>query len=79
MRTEIGKWGNSLAVRIPRDAAAKAGVKEGDEVELVARGGKLEVRPVRRRFSLQELVDGITKGNRHDATDWGAPAGKETW
>lgn len=79
MKTEVGKWGNSLAVRIPRDAAAKACLKEGDEVELVARGGKLEVRPVRRRLSLQELVDGITSDNRHEATDWGAPFGKEIW
>jgi antitoxin MazE len=29
---KVSKWGNSLAVRIPADMAAKLGVKEGDEL-----------------------------------------------
>ncbi len=79
MKTEIGKWGNSLAVRIPREAAQQAGVKAGDEVELVARAGKLEVRPVARKLTLAELVDNITDANLHHGDDWGKPAGKELW
>jgi antitoxin MazE len=29
---KVSKWGNSLAIRIPADMAAKLGVKEGDEL-----------------------------------------------
>ncbi len=29
---KVSKWGNSLAVRLPADVAAKLGVKEGDEL-----------------------------------------------
>jgi len=79
MKTLVAKWGNSLAVRLPRAAAEEAKLREGDQVQVVARRGRLEVRPVRRKLSLKELVAGITRENRPDATDWGAPVGRETW
>lgn len=33
MTAHVGKWGNSLAVRLPRHLAAKFGVKEGDPID----------------------------------------------
>lgn len=30
MKMQIGKWGNSLAVRLPREIVEKYGLKEGD-------------------------------------------------
>jgi len=40
MRTQMVKWGNSLAVRIPKPVAEAAKLKEGDslEVEVSAEG-----------------------------------------
>ncbi|OGQ45129.1 MAG: hypothetical protein A3H42_01895 [Deltaproteobacteria bacterium RIFCSPLOWO2_02_FULL_46_8] len=34
MRTRITKWGNSLAVRLPKKAADRIGFKEGTEVSI---------------------------------------------
>jgi antitoxin MazE len=33
MKMQIGKWGNSLAVRLPRDIIQKHGLKEGDSID----------------------------------------------
>jgi antitoxin MazE len=80
MTTELGRWGNSLGVRIPKALAERAGLQEGDRVSLdVANDGALVIRAATPRYSLDELVAGITPRNRHDETDWGAPVGKEPW
>ena len=31
---KVAKWGNSLAIRIPKDVAEALGLNEGDEVQL---------------------------------------------
>lgn len=79
MKTQFAKWGNSLAVRIPATFAKELAAEEGTEVELTLSRGKLVVEPLLRRVTLKELVDGITAENRHEATDWGKPVGKEIW
>lgn len=33
---QVAKWGNSLAVRIPAELARQLGIKEGDNIEVVA-------------------------------------------
>jgi antitoxin MazE len=75
----VTRWGNSLAVRIPKTLAEQADIGEGSEVELGVADGVLTVRSRRRSYRLQELVDRITAENRHDEVDWGAPEGKEVW
>jgi antitoxin MazE len=78
--TELAKWGNSLAVRIPRAVAERAGVAEGDRVSLeVSPSGDVVIRRARPRYSLDDLVGQITARNRHGATDWGGPRGRESW
>jgi antitoxin MazE len=79
MTTLIAKWGNSLAVRIPKNLAAEVNVQDGDPVEVSVEGGALVVRPQAKRYSIEDLVEGITPKNRHGETDWGQPAGKEAW
>jgi len=40
----VSKWGNSLAVRLPKALVDELGLKEGDELEIVtARQGAIEV------------------------------------
>lgn len=53
----VAKWGNSLAIRLPADLVAALGIREGDEIEVVAKGeGKLEVSPdERRRQALEQM------------------------
>jgi len=71
------KWGNSLAVRIPRAVAEKASIQEGDSILVEARRGHVELRPAERIPTLEELVAQITPENRYEETDWGADRGKE--
>ncbi|MEP7362859.1 MAG: AbrB/MazE/SpoVT family DNA-binding domain-containing protein [Acidobacteriota bacterium] len=77
---QVAKWGNSLAVRIPQAILREAGLAEGDHVSLgVAGDGSIVLRSAKPKYSLEELVNGITPKNRHGETDWGPPVGKEVW
>jgi antitoxin MazE len=78
MKTRLLKWGNSLAVRIPKTTARNAGFKEGDAVELIpGEEGGLEIRHISRIPKLAELVSPITPQNRHREESLYASVGKE--
>jgi antitoxin MazE len=78
--TQVAKWGNSLAVRIPQAIVKEARLAAGDRLSLdVAGDGSIVLRPNHRKYSLDELVAGIKPSNRHRETDWGPPQGKESW
>ncbi|HET9293709.1 MAG TPA: AbrB/MazE/SpoVT family DNA-binding domain-containing protein [Gemmatimonadales bacterium] len=79
MRSRISKWGNSLAVRIPRGLTEEAGLSDGSDVEITLRDGRIVIAPVGPEYHLDELVEGITSENRPTETDWGRPAGNEVW
>lgn len=80
MKTSVQRWGNSLAVRIPRAFAAETRIQDGTEVELLLKGDALVVRPVRRRrLALSELLKKVTPTNRQDEVSSGAPVGQEIW
>jgi antitoxin MazE len=79
MRTRIQKWGNSLAVRIPKSFAVEAGLAEDAVVDLALVEGKLVVTPQPEAISLEKLLAGITRANRHHALDFGGPLGEEVW
>jgi|SRR5579859_286036 len=79
LKTQIVSWGNSQALRIPRAFLDALHVREGDEVEMTVENGRLAVRPLNPKLTLESLVAGITPENRHQETDWGTPAGKEAW
>jgi antitoxin MazE len=69
MRTQIAKWGNSLAVRLPRKIAEQAGVAEGSSVELQIIDGQLRVIPARPIYAIDDLLAGITDDNLPDGFD----------
>ncbi len=77
--TRLAKWGNSLALRIPKALTQDAELKEGDAVTVTVAGEGLVIKPARRRIKLHQLVSRITAKNRHQETDWGRPLGKELW
>jgi antitoxin MazE len=77
--TKVQKWGNSIGVRIPKAIAQDAEIQEGASVELRVEDGRLVIVPVRRKYTLAELVSKITPENCHPETDWGPPLGKEIW
>jgi len=79
MKAQMVKWGNSLAVRIPKPAAEKARLKEGDILEVEASAeGQIELRRARKIPTLAQLVDQITPQNRYGEISSGAARGKET-
>lgn len=78
--TQISKWGNSLAMRIPQSLAKEAGLAEGDHLSLsLAKDGSIVLRSTRRKYELRDLVAKITSKNRHGEIDWGELEGRETW
>jgi len=79
MHTQIGKWGNSLAVRIPGAVAKELELQEGMEIEVTRVNGGLMLRPRKREYTLEELLEQITPENLHGETDWGPPVGREAW
>lgn len=80
MNARVQKWGNSLALRIPRPFAAEVGLTENTEVELSLDEGRLIIRPVTRvKYDLAELLTKLKPRNRHHEVDWGTPVGKEVW
>lgn len=79
MQTRIAKWGNSLAIRIPKVFAHQTGLSPGAKVEVTVENGRLIITPVSPDYGLEELVQGITSENRHNETDWGPSVGAEVW
>jgi antitoxin MazE len=75
---QIVKWGNSLAVRIPKPVAEAAGVREGDPIVIEADEGHIKVRRKQRIPTLKELVAQITPENRYEEIPSGAARGKES-
>ncbi len=77
---QLARWGNSLALRIPKPLAEDAQLREGDPVTVtVDREGGLVIKAARRRYKLEQLVSRISAKNRHEEVDWGRPKGRETW
>jgi antitoxin MazE len=79
MVTQIARWGNSLGLRLPKALAVEARIGDGDTVDVSLQDGAIVIRRAKPRYALEELVARITRKNRHDETDWGAPAGRESW
>ena len=77
VKSRIRKWGNSLGVRVPREIAARAGLDEGARVDIEGfSDGRIVITPSRRRFTLNELLAGMTPEREHPLEDDG-PRGEE--
>ena len=79
MRTKVQKWGNSLAVRIPKPFAEGAGLQPSSEVEVSLEKGEVRLSPVRPRWNLKRLLSGVTRKNVHREVETGPAVGREVW
>ena len=80
MQTKIKKWGNSLALRIPKLFASDANLKQNKLVELSINKGSIIITPIsEKEYSLEKLLKKVSKNNIHREFDTGAPVGKEIW
>jgi antitoxin MazE len=79
MPNTVSRWGNSLAVRIPKSLAEQAGLGDGTAVALQVVDGVLVVKAQGPAYSLDALVKGITTKTRHAETPTGTAKGREHW
>jgi antitoxin MazE len=80
MQTKIQKWGNSLALRIPKSFALNVNIKQNELVDISVDRGKIIISPIaQKEYSLEELLKGVSENNLHSEFDTGAPVGKEIW
>lgn len=80
MKVQIQRWGNSLALRIPKSFAIESKIDQGSVVEVSLDQGRLVVEPVTELdYTLEELLAGVTKRNLHAEVDTGVAMGKEVW
>jgi len=78
MITTVQKWGDNLAIRIPKPIAQDVRLCAGTRIELREERQRLVIVPVSRpTFTLAELLKGITKKNLHTEADFGGAEGKE--
>jgi antitoxin MazE len=78
-RAQLVKWGNSLAVCIPKVIVEQAHIAEGEELEITVEGARIALETVNAKLSLETLVDAITPENLQGELDWGQPVGREIW
>lgn len=80
MLTKVQRWGNSLALRIPKVFADELHLLPDAAIKLVFEDGKLIVIPIIKPvYSLEELLAEVTIENQHDEINSGYPVGKEAW
>ena len=80
MLTKVQKWGNSLALRIPKALARDAQLENDSLVEINIVEGQIIITPVvAPSWTLEELLAGINKKNIHHEVDTGSAIGNEVW
>lgn len=80
MKSQVGQWGNSLAVRIPKHIVQALNLQANDAIEFSVVDGKAVIEPVRLlpEFTLDELLEQVTEAPEPEV-DWGKSIGEEAW
>jgi antitoxin MazE len=80
MKSKLQKWGNSLAVRIPKSLVEEADIKQGSDLKLNVVNKKIIIEPTKESsYTLMSLLKRITKDNTHSEIESGKPKGNEVW
>ena len=78
MTAVIAKWGNSLAIRIPKAVAEQANITEGTGIDLSVEGNNIIITPQKRKkYTLDELLEGMTTDKFHPEFETGNAVGNE--
>jgi antitoxin MazE len=78
MTVALKKWGNSLALRIPKDISSTLAIDDSSIMELTVNDGVLILKP-KTNTRLETLVSQINKENLHQEIDIGKSVGNEEW
>jgi antitoxin MazE len=79
MKATIQKWGNSLAIRIPKNITKDTRVSEGSSIDIMIENGKIILSPGIKEYSLKKLIKKITTENIHSEISTGDQTGGEIW
>ena len=79
MKLVVQRWGNSLALRLPKAVAKDLDIDSGTAVELRSNGQEIVITRVAPKLSLSALVSRITDTNRHGEINASPAKGKEVW
>ena len=78
MTTKIQKWGNSLAIRLPKALFQSGKFAAGSEVTLEEKGAEIILKVVKRKYpTLKEIMKTIKPGDLQPEIDWGPDVGLE--
>lgn len=78
MKTRMQKWGNSMAMRIPKHIVEELGLEEGTEVEISVEDRRIIVSPVQPlTYDLAQILKKVNSRNIHAEVEWSASVGKE--
>jgi antitoxin MazE len=79
MNITVNKWGNSLGLRIPQPVANEVGFTAGTKVSIQVVGDTIVISPLQKKYTLDELLEGVTPELIGGEYDWGEPVGREIW
>lgn len=80
MQSRIQKWGNSLALRIPKSFAQEVGIERDAAVDVSLENGRLVIEPIAKpTTTLEQLLSQVTEDNIHHEIDTGLAVGDEIW
>lgn len=80
VKATINKWGNALAVRIPKEFCEQLSLHASDEVRITLEEDRIVIEPMDSQYTLENRLKNWKGGRYHSPEiDWGPPVGKEMW
>jgi antitoxin MazE len=82
MKATVKAWGNSLALRIPRQMTEQLALSDGSDVDVAVEDGELRIRVAKKRLTLDDLIAAeppLEDADESREVGWGKPVGKEVW
>ena len=77
----IGRWGKNLAIRLPAHVAKKAGLGDGERVEILSTDKEVIVRKLPARLTIDSMFSDKSpeewRALYRGAFDWGEDQGRE--
>jgi antitoxin MazE len=81
MQTEMSKWGNSAAFRVPAELVRQSGLKIGTKMEIIFEDGALRIKPLKPKMSRAErramIIASAEAIGPDEEIDWGRDVGNE--